>query len=96
MTIDLPTNYQKFIHLSRYARWNDEKERRETWNETVTRYFDFFENHLNKQHGTDISKVRPSLEKAVLSLEIMPSMRALMSAGKALERDHVAGFNCVT
>jgi ribonucleoside-triphosphate reductase len=94
MTIDLPTNYQKFIHLSRYARWNDEKERRETWNETVTRYFDFFENHLNKQHGTDISKVRPSLEKAVLSLEIMPSMRALMSAGKALERDHVAGFNC--
>ena len=94
MQIELPTNYQQFIHLSRYARWNEEEGKRETWNGTVSRYFDFFETHLKKSHGTDIIKLRSSLEKAVLNLDIMPSMRALMSAGKALERDHVAGFNC--
>ena len=94
MQIELPTNYQQFIHLSRYARWNEEEGKRETWNGTVSRYFDFFETHLKKSHGTDIIKLRSSLEKAVLNLDIMPSMRALMSAGNALERDHVAGFNC--
>ena len=94
MQIELPTNYQQFIHLSRYARWNEEEGKRETWNGTVSRYFDFFETHLKKSHGTDIIKLRSSLEKAVLNLDIMPSMSALMSAGKALERDHVAGFNC--
>ena len=95
MQIELPTNYQQFIHLSRYARWNEEEGKRETWNGTVSRYFDFFETHLKKSHGTDIIKLRSSLEKAVLNLDIMPSMRALMSAGKALERDHVGGFNCI-
>ena len=94
MSIELPTNYQKFIHLSRYARWNEEKGRRETWDETVARYFDFFEKHLKENHSTDIKNIRTTLEEAVLNLDIMPSMRALMSAGKALERDHVAGFNC--
>jgi len=97
MTIGLPTNYQQFIHLSRYARWNEDKQRRETWDETVARYFDFFENHLKENHGmgdTSWSAVRSSLENAVLTLDIMPSMRALMSAGKALQQDNVAGFNC--
>ena len=94
MNTNLPTNYQQFIHLSRYARWNEEKGRRESWTETVTRYFDFFENHLKKNHNTNIESIRPKLEKSILNLDIMPSMRALMSAGKALERDHVAGFNC--
>ena len=97
MRTELPTNYQQFIHLSRYARWNEEKGRRETWEETVSRYFDFFVAHI--QHlAPDTAhvtiNVRNELEKAVLNLDIMPSMRALMSAGKALERDHVAGFNC--
>jgi ribonucleoside-diphosphate reductase alpha chain len=97
MRTELPTNYQQFIHLSRYARWNEEKGRRETWEETVSRYFDFFVTHI--QHlAPDTAhvtiNVRNELEKAVLNLDIMPSMRALMSAGKALERDHVAGFNC--
>ena len=90
----LPTQYQEFIHLSRYARWNEELNRRETWQETVARYFDFMQEQLKKNNDTDISDMRPQLEQAVLNLDIMPSMRALMSAGKALERDNVAGFNC--
>jgi ribonucleoside-triphosphate reductase len=92
--IKLPTTYQEFIHLSRYARWNEDTGRRETWQETVARYFDFMQEHLKKNNKTDISNIRPTLEEAVLNLEIMPSMRALMSAGTALERDNVAGFNC--
>ena len=95
--VGLPTNYQQFIHLSRYARWNEDKKRRETWDETVARYFDFFEKHLKEKHGlndTIWTAIRKELENGVLSLDIMPSMRALMSAGKALEQDNVAGFNC--
>jgi ribonucleoside-triphosphate reductase len=94
--IKLPTTYQEFIHLSRYARWNEDTGRRETWQETVARYFDFMQEHLKKNNKTDISNIRPTLEEAVLNLEIMPSMRALMSAGTALERDNVAGFMCGT
>ena len=93
--IKLPTNYQQFIHLSRYARWNEDLQRRETWQETVARYFDFFEEHLKENNSYTLpKKLRAELEQAVLNLEIMPSMRALMSAGKALKRDNVAGFNC--
>jgi len=92
--IKLPTTYQEFIHLSRYARWNEDTGRRETWQETVARYFDFMQEHLKKNNDTDIADMRPQLEQAVLNLDIMPSMRALMSAGTALERDNVAGFNC--
>ena len=86
----LPTTYQQFIHQSRYARWQEDKHRRETWAETVQRYFDFFEQHL----GNKAKKDRKELEEAVLNLEIMPSMRALMTAGEALHRDNVAGYNC--
>ncbi len=95
--VGLPTNYQQFIHLSRYARWNEDKQRRETWNETVSRYFDFFETHLKENHNlskSQFDETRKYLEKAVLYLNIMPSMRALMSAGTALQKDNVAGFNC--
>jgi len=91
----LPTPYQSFIHLSRYSRWMPEKNRRETWEETVARYFNFFEKHLETKCGYKVEKsVRNELETAVLNLEVMPSMRALMTAGEALERDHVAGYNC--
>jgi ribonucleoside-diphosphate reductase alpha chain len=69
--------------------------RRETWHETVKRYFDFFEEHLLEQHNYKVSKKeREDLETAVSNLEIMPSMRALMTAGEALKRDNVAGYNC--
>ena len=64
----LPTQYQEFIHLSRYARWNEELNRRETWQETVSRYFDFMQEHLKKNNDTDISDVRPQLEQAVLDV----------------------------
>jgi group I intron endonuclease len=88
----LPTSYQNYIHLSRYARWRDDLQRRETWEETIQRYFDFFikripdnENVLNKFND---------VKKAVLNLEVMPSMRAVMTAGEALEKDNCAGYNC--
>lgn len=87
----LPTPYQHFIHLSRYSRWLESENRRETWEETVARYFDFFEKHLGNKVTKD---QRKELETAVLNLEIMPSMRALMTAGPALERCNVAGYNC--
>jgi len=92
---NLPTLYQDFIHLSRYSRWLPEKNRRETWKETVSRYFDFFEKHLKEKHNYTVTKKeREELENAVLNLDVMPSMRALMTAGPALERDNVAGYNC--
>ena len=91
----LPTSYQEFIHLSRYSRWLPEKERRETWDETVGRYFDFFTEHLNELHEYKLTKqLRNSLEEAVLSQRIMPSMRCLMTAGEALKRENIAGYNC--
>ena len=95
MAQELPSLYQSFIHLSRYSRWLDEEGRRETWSETVARYFDFFEEHLKEECDYDVpEKLRKELETAVTNLEIMPSMRALMTAGEALKRDNVAGYNC--
>ena len=92
---DLPSDYQKFIHTSRYARWIEKEKRRETWGETVKRYFDFFENHLKEHNNYSMTpELRAELEDAVLNLEIMPSMRALMTAGEALRRDNTAGYNC--
>ena len=91
----LPTSYQEFIHLSRYSRWLPEKERRETWDETVARYFDFFKEHLNDLHEYKLTdKLRKELEEAVLSQKVMPSMRCLMTAGEALKRENIAGYNC--
>jgi ribonucleoside-diphosphate reductase alpha chain len=91
----LPTLYQQFIHKSRYARWLWDKNRRETWEETVGRYFDFFEEHLNDVCNYKInSEERKKLETAVLNLSVMPSMRCLMTAGEALKRENIAGFNC--
>ena len=91
----LATDYQNFIALSRYARWLPEKNRRETWEETVARYFDFMEVHLKENTNQElVPETRKILEKAVLNLEVMPSMRALMTAGPALAKNHIAGYNC--
>ena len=91
----LPNDYQNFIALSRYARWLPEKKRRETWEETVARYFDFMEEHLKENTNQElVPKTRKVLEEAVLNLEVMPSMRALMTAGKALKENNIAGYNC--
>tara|TARA_R110002124_G_scaffold100566_1_gene247546 strand:- start:3294 stop:5222 length:1929 start_codon:yes stop_codon:yes gene_type:complete len=93
--MSLPTPFQDFIHLSRYSRWTDEKARRETWEETVSRYFDFFVDHLEENQKYKVSKTeKEELQSAIVSLDVMPSMRALMTAGEALKRDHVAGYNC--
>lgn len=83
----LPTQLQEFIHKSRYARWLPEQHRRETWEETVTRYVEYFNNKFPHFPAAQI-------KEAILNLKVMPSMRALMTAGPALERDPIAGFNC--
>jgi len=81
--------YQSFIHKSRYARWLENEGRRETWEETCSRYVDFFKEReqLNDEEGQEIWD-------AIHALEVMPSMRCMMTAGEALKRDNVAGFNC--
>lgn len=87
--------YRNFIAVSRYARWIDELGRRETWAETVDRYVEFFREHLAVRHGyrrDDI--VFTEVREAILQHRVMPSMRALMTAGPALERSHIAGYNC--
>lgn len=86
--------YSEFIHLSRYSRWLESEGRRETWEETVNRYFDFFDKHLEKTKSKLKPAEREELRQAVLNLEVLPSMRCLMTAGEALERENVAGYNC--
>ena len=91
----LPTPYQEYIHLSRYARYRYEDKRRETWPETVNRFFDFFKEHLKEQCDYNFTdKTIDPLKNAVLELKVMPSMRCLMTAGEALKRENVAGYNC--
>ena len=88
-----PTDYQAFIHTSRYARWLPDEQRRETWAETVERYID---NVVNKALA-DIDYTGSAaldIQDAILGLEVMPSMRAMMTAGPALARDNTAGYNC--
>jgi ribonucleoside-diphosphate reductase alpha chain len=91
-TIENP--YENFIALSRYARWIPEENRRETWRETVDRYFDFMIRHLNGMNYFPDQKLVNELKEAVFSRNVMPSMRSVMTAGPALDRDHVAGYNC--
>ena len=94
-SVSLPTQFQSFIHLSRYSRWLPEQGRRESWTETVARYFDFFEGHLKENTKFTMTKsLRAELESAILNLEVMPSMRCLMTAGEALAKSNIAGYNC--
>ena len=91
----LPTPYQEYIHLSRYARYRYEDNRRETWDETVDRYFEFFKEHLKEECKFSLTpKMSEPIKEAVKNLKVMPSMRALMTAGEALKRENVAGYNC--
>ena len=91
----LPTQYQQFIHLSRYARWDYDKKRRETWGETVNRFFQFFQEHLKEMCNYDLENgVLEKLKKEVMSLNVMPSMRCMMTAGEALRKENIAGYNC--
>ena len=85
----LPTDYQNFIATSRYARWIEAEKRRETWAETVSR----FTSNVVGNKISDNSVIK-EIEEAILNLEVMPSMRAVMTAGPALDRDNTAGYNC--
>jgi len=87
--------YQEYIAKSRYSRFLEEEGRRENWFETVDRYMDFMKNHLETKHKYVIPMETDSeLREAIKNLEIVPSMRSIMTAGKALERDNTAGYNC--
>lgn len=83
------SEYSQFIHLSRYSRWLEKEGRRETWEETVDRYINFF-----VARSPELKKEIEDLKPYILDFKVMPSMRCLMSAGKALEKDEVAGYNC--
>ena len=83
-------NYRLYIHKSRYARFIDEKQRRESWEETVQRLVDFFAGRFPKHKDVLLNEVK----KQVFDMEVMPSMRSIMTAGPALERDNIAGYNC--
>lgn len=93
--MSLPTDYQTFIATSRYARWLDEEKRREYWPETVSRYIEFMDQNLRDTHKYKMDPVlKAELLDAIINLDVMPSMRALMTAGPALQRENVAGYNC--
>ena len=92
-TIENP--YENFIALSRYAKWVEAEGRRETWGETVDRYFSFMTNHLKTNHNyIPNEKLVAELKEFVFERNVMPSMRSVMTSGAALERDNVAGYNC--
>lgn len=92
MELDL---YQQVIHKTRYAKYIDEKSRREHWPETVDRYITHMKNHVKKEQNVDIPDATwEKIRKQIVALDVMPSMRAIMSSGKALERDNTSGYNC--
>ena len=84
--------YQQFIHQTRYARWLETEKRRETWEETVTRYIEFFKQE--KANTPELKALLDECKQYILDMKVMPSMRALMTAGEALKRENIAGFNC--
>jgi ribonucleoside-diphosphate reductase alpha chain len=87
--------YRNFIHVSRYSRWMEDKNRRETWVETVDRYMTFMKNHLVNNFNYDENDIKfAQVRDAILNHKVMPSMRAMMTAGPALERDNIAAYNC--
>lgn len=86
------SDYSAYIHKSRYARYLPEQGRREHWNETVRRYVDFFSPRIPK---ADREATAKEIEEAILSMEVMPSMRSMMTSGPALEKDNAAGYNCL-
>lgn len=87
--------YENFIAMSRYARWIPEKNRRETWGETVDRFIAYITKHLKENHGYEPSaSLVIEMRDAIFNRNVMPSMRGIMTAGPALDRDNIAGYNC--
>lgn len=87
-----PSSFEEFIYKSRYARWIEEEGRREDWNETVLRLIDYYSTAIGDKG--DFAKALNEAHSAIFNLEVMPSMRALMSAGPAMDRCNVAAYNC--
>src|SRR5690554_5681114 len=91
----LPTVYQQVIHKSRYARWNEIAGRRETWFETTARYCLFMKDHIKRKYDFNLGEIHDTKTvlgrafQAIYRLDVMPSMRCLMTAGPALEREHM-------
>lgn len=99
MPTGLPTVFQSYIHMSRYSRFDWDRGRRENWEETVDRWSRFFSDHVRRlvvdpKNAEKHNSARDRVRKAILALDVMPSMRTLMTAGPALERDHIAAYNC--
>ena len=93
--MNLPSFYQDFIHKSRYARWDYAKQRRESWDETVDRYFTFFKSNLKAVNNYDVPEDElQKTKEQVKELGVMPSMRCMMTAGEALEKENIAAYNC--
>jgi len=90
----LPTDYQAFIHTSRYARWLEDEGRRENWSETVNRYIEDVVCPKLYDGQDDTKDTINQLEQAILDLSVMPSMRAMMTAGPAANRDNTCMYNC--
>jgi ribonucleoside-diphosphate reductase alpha chain len=93
MTVKM-SPYQSFIAISRYARWDDAKQRRESWEESTDRYLNYMAQHIEDNYKVDAKGALPFLREKFVNLEALGSMRALMTAGPALERSHIAGYNC--
>lgn len=89
-----PTAYQSVIYKTRYSRWMEDQKRREEWPETVRRYVDFMFDRTKREYGYENEALKEDVYQHILNLEVMPSMRALMTAGPALERSNIAGYNC--
>jgi len=91
----LPTDYQSYIFVSKYARWNEEEQRRETWPECIYRYLTYMVGAVHRVTGVQVPiELQRDLYRAMVAMEVLPSMRALATAGPALERDNVAAYNC--
>lgn len=90
MNSPFPTYFEEFIHVSRYAKWREDLKRRETWGETVDRLVEYYANAVHLDDDETVEEIRD----AIYNLDVMPSMRALMAAGPALDRCHVAAYNC--
>ena len=95
------TNLQKYIHISKYARWLEKEKRRETWDESVSRFIDFWDSQLvcggpgiNDPLLDNQKELLAEIKESIINCDIMPSMRGMMTAGKALERDNIAQYNC--
>ena len=89
------SSYEQFIAKTRYARYLENKGRRENWAESVDRYMNFMKYHLKSKHDYEIDKdTFDTIRNAIVAKEVLPSMRAIMTAGEALDRDNTAGYNC--